>query len=549
MSKFQKVLVVCAFLSVLILMGQSSVRNNSMYQWMQQQIFSAGAQIGSQTVLSEDPAAPGTLLLSTPAGDPGSLGDTANPVNNVNALQMSVQNQVASNQIQSSSAILTGDPITAPAGATSFGGNNYPCPAGITGSPTTCIKLNVNGVDMYLPVWTGSAADPDFPVFPPTVSTFSSLQNVSGNPGTLVVCDANHNCAAGTPNGLCTATIDTGVSTPSLSGSSLKLTNITAAGTVNTSGTAVTYVSGTPFNPLWSSSVVGTGTVNTSGTAMTWVSGTKFDTGWVGYQTTVNGTLFTIASVASTTSATLSASAGVHSGVAYSSSSPGQPIKINGSTSTIQTVNSSTSITLIASAGTHTGVTYASTTGCNVLVYRHLTGGPFDQDVGSTKTALGTITNAYADFYAYIQPGANVTGPEFDPDIFTTSGPWTTKASIACYHSSDKWNFYNQSGNLPTGGAWVASAISCDLNTVTGTWRHIQLWTTHDQVTAHNYTFKLLVVDGVKVIATSLGNTITYNSWNHSSGNQLNVEFQGDNNSSAGTYIEYIDKWTFKVWP
>jgi hypothetical protein len=63
--------------------------------------------------------------------------------------------------------------------------------------------------------------------------------------------------------------------------------------------------------------LAGTGTVNTSGTAVTWVSGTTFKTEWAGSSIIINATNFTIASVNSTTSITLTATAGTQTGVAY----------------------------------------------------------------------------------------------------------------------------------------------------------------------------------------------------------------------------------------
>ncbi len=61
-----------------------------------------------------------------------------------------------------------------------------------------------------------------------------------------------------------------------------------------------------------------TGTVNTNGTAITWVSGDKFATAWTnGTEVIVNGVSKVIASVASETSMTLTASAGIQASVIY----------------------------------------------------------------------------------------------------------------------------------------------------------------------------------------------------------------------------------------
>jgi hypothetical protein len=63
------------------------------------------------------------------------------------------------------------------------------------------------------------------------------------------------------------------------------------------------------------------GTVNTSGTAVTWVSGTTFPTDAAGQQITINSVAYTVASVTSSTALVLTSSAGVQSAVAFSASS------------------------------------------------------------------------------------------------------------------------------------------------------------------------------------------------------------------------------------
>jgi hypothetical protein len=64
----------------------------------------------------------------------------------------------------------------------------------------------------------------------------------------------------------------------------------------------------------------GTGTVTTSSTTVTWVSGTQFvtDGAWVGLTITINGVAYVISSVSSATSLALTASAGTQTAVAFS---------------------------------------------------------------------------------------------------------------------------------------------------------------------------------------------------------------------------------------
>ena len=61
-----------------------------------------------------------------------------------------------------------------------------------------------------------------------------------------------------------------------------------------------------------------TGTVNTSGTTVTWASGQTFKTSWVGMVMTINSVNYVVASVTSTTSLTINATAGTQTGVNFS---------------------------------------------------------------------------------------------------------------------------------------------------------------------------------------------------------------------------------------
>jgi hypothetical protein len=59
------------------------------------------------------------------------------------------------------------------------------------------------------------------------------------------------------------------------------------------------------------------GTVNTSGVTVTWVSGPQFTNIWAGWPININGTLYTVQTVNSPTGVTLTASAGVQTGVVF----------------------------------------------------------------------------------------------------------------------------------------------------------------------------------------------------------------------------------------
>jgi hypothetical protein len=101
-------------------------------------------------------------------------------------------------------------------------------------------------------------------------------------------------CAGG--NGTPSSTSQTtGHASPSIDGSSMEI--------------SLTYPSGTQ----------GSGTVTTSGTAVTWASGTQFSTDWIYLTMTINGSKYAIESVTSSTELTLSTPAGTHTtAVSYS---------------------------------------------------------------------------------------------------------------------------------------------------------------------------------------------------------------------------------------
>lgn len=92
-------------------------------------------------------------------------------------------------------------------------------------------------------------------------------------------------------------------------------TPMTVAGAFVTTNNTVGGTSGTLFG---AADFTATGTVNTVGTAVTYVSGTQFSGAWAGQSITINAVVYTISSVTDATHLVLTATAGSQSGVAFS---------------------------------------------------------------------------------------------------------------------------------------------------------------------------------------------------------------------------------------
>jgi hypothetical protein len=461
--------------------------------------FSGNGQVQPFCVYEEPTSMSNTYVGNDGTGTTFGNSYLGSGVNYIDSQQgFSSQRSVnATGPVAGSTLSLTNDPQVSPAGACSFGGNTYtPSTAAAAAGATNATTVNCNGTLYQLalfPVTGGGTGNPSWwPSIPGTATTYSNLQASSGNPGTWTVCNANNNCSAGTSNGLGATAL-----------------------TFCTAGTCA----GTPFTtsksgaPLLFSNTTAAGTVTVSGTAVTWTGGTKFNSGWANQPITINGASKTISATAMTPAGCTTACTGM-------------------------------TITTSGTSGA-----YSSTTGFNTLVYRHL---------GSPGVGLSGITNMLEDTWVYVTPGSGP-GYEFDPDFevgTTTSTATEYKGSFACYVSGGgKWNVYDTLNH-----AWVASTYTCNWNTAgANAWHHIQLWISFNQG-AKTYTYQGLAIDGADVWTPSSHGGLTSATYsacppnpvtgcsNTPLGNNVNIEFQTDNDSSSSTSLRYDDKITLVVW-
>ncbi|ABF43136.1 Kelch repeat protein [Candidatus Koribacter versatilis Ellin345] len=171
----------------------------------------------------------------------------------------------------------------------------------------------------------------------------------------------------------------------------------------------------------------------------------------------------------------------------------------------------------------------------NVLYYRHL---------GCATLPGGVCTgvsNFLDDLWFYIpSTTTQLQALEFDPDLYL--GGYDYFASMQCDNASHTWRRWHEDHDANHG--WVPSSIPCTILSSVNTWHHLQLFVTMD-TTNRIYAYQTFLVDGVPIYSAAQD---TYNPYFDGSGNNLNIQQQIDNNSSATSNTVYYDKYNLTVW-
>lgn len=159
-------------------------------------------------------------------------------------------------------------------------------------------------------------------------------------------------------------------------------------GEISTLWTPINGAPATVLGPKVSSgtftslSAAASGTVTTSGTAVAWVSGTPFSTAWTsGHPITINAVVYYVSSVTNTTNLVLTGTAGAQVGVAYSAN-------IGVASGTVSTVNASATASTVTKV---TGNDFSTTDGAWAGATIVIAGVPYVIS-SVTSTTVMTVT-------------------------------------------------------------------------------------------------------------------------------------------------------------
>jgi hypothetical protein len=147
-----------------------------------------------------------------------------------------------------------------------------------------------------------------------------------------------------------------------------------------------------------------------------------------------------------------------------------------------------------------------------------------------------SVSNFLWDFYVQLDSASVNAAQALEYDAFQFVGGYNYMIGTECNYAAGVWDTWNESA-----GKWLHSTIPCKKFTP-NTWHHIQWYMTNNH-TAHTYTYKTLVVDGV---AYTLNQTQPAKNLGWS--DNLGVQWQLDVNSSGTGYHEWVDNATFTTW-
>jgi len=150
--------------------------------------------------------------------------------------------------------------------------------------------------------------------------------------------------------------------------------------------------------------------------------------------------------------------------------------------------------------------------------------------------ANNAATNFLWDFYVQLDTASVNAAQALEYDAFQFVGGYNYMIGTECNYAAGVWDTWNEST-----GQWLHTTVPCKKFS-TGAWHHIQWYMTNDH-SAHTYTYKTLVVDGV---AYTFNQTqpAKYVGWADDTG----VQWQLDVNASGTGYHEWVDQAKLTIW-
>ena len=354
---------------------------------------------------------------------------------------------------------------------------------------------------------------PPLPAIPSTATSYSQLQNVSGNPGQWQLCTGT-NCSGGTNTGSGSQAF--GVTAPDYNGSA-SMSQTSNGNGYNVLGyrhlpcATAAAASGATSAPPGGTSTTGTLTLTVS-------------------TPTITSSSMTISASAFDTKYTVTAIQIYLSGNLVFNSATTAPITPITYTATGLTGSPAIAIKAWDSNGTSTLFSFNMST----------------VSFGPTGPECASVSNFLDDLYFYIPASTNgLQALEFDPDLY--SGGYEYFMSMQCDSVSGDWRFWDMATNswmILNGSGGTIPVYPCAVLTKTGSWHHFQLYGTISQ-SNHTYTYQTFVFDDVTIYKT-LGNT--YPAKASSQPSEINIEQQIDNNSTAISNTVYYNDYNFWVW-
>jgi hypothetical protein len=144
--------------------------------------------------------------------------------------------------------------------------------------------------------------------------------------------------------------------------------------------------------------------------------------------------------------------------------------------------------------------------------------------------------NFLVDYYLYVDDTSKWASQALEMEAYQFVSGYNYMMGTQCDIGYGVWDTWDQAT-----GHWYHTSIPCHAFTP-WTWHHIQWYITTD-VNAHNYTYRVLVVDGQPYTVN-----ITRNARRTSWKDNVGVQWQLDVNASGAGYREWVDKGILTIW-